>query len=94
MQKNKQNQKKQKVKMWNILTSQSLTDWGHLMSGLSHLEPKENCRQTEITVEQKNFKTCVVGSIFLLSVIMYIIAQLLKVMIKYHFWNKIISNHH
>lgn len=33
--------------MWNILTSQSLTDWGHLMSGLDHLEPKENCRQTK-----------------------------------------------
>lgn len=80
--------------MWNILTSQSLTDWGHLMSGLNHLEPKENCRQIEITAELQKLDKCVVGSIFLLSVNMYITAQLLNVMIKCQFKDKIMSNHH
>lgn len=71
--------------MWKVLTSQSLTDWGHLTSGLNHLEPKENCGRTEMTAELQKLDKCKVGSIFLLSVIMYLIAQLLKVMIKCQF---------
>lgn len=37
----------------NILTSQNLTGWGHLMSGLSHLAPEKNNEGSVLTHKQQ-----------------------------------------